>query len=82
LYIKEIKKEIKTFSLEKEQEFYYLNSLECINDFHSCKLNYENYFKNTKYSAKNKNLETIRTAINNYKKLKLDELYYKNALLI
>ena len=82
IFINTLKKEIKNFNLEKEQEFYYTNSLECIDDFHNCKLNFENYFKNTYYSWKNENLENIRLAINNYKNLKIEELYYKNALII
>ena len=82
VFLEEIKNTIGEFNLEKEQEFYYLNSIECINNFHNCKLNIENYFKNTEYSWKNENLENIRMAINNYKNLKLNELYYKNALII
>ncbi len=82
VFISKLKKEIKSFNLEKDQEFYYKNSVECLNNFHNCKLNYENYFKNTQYSWKNENLENIRTAINNYKNLKIEELYYKNALII
>jgi hypothetical protein len=49
-FINSIKEKIKTFKLEKEEEFYYINSLECISNFHNCKLNFENYFKNTNYS--------------------------------
>jgi len=82
IFIQDIKNEIKNIKLTKNNEFYYLNSLECLNSFHNCKLNFENYFKNTNYSPKNENLEKIRTAINNYKILKTDELYYKNTLII
>ena len=82
IFINNLKSEIKSFKLEKEEEFYYLNSLECLNSFHNCKLNFENYFKNDSYSWKNQNLENIRQAIDTYKNLKLEELYYKNALII
>ena len=82
IFLNDIKSEIKTFNLDKEQEFYYINSLDCISDFHECKFNVQEYFKNTKYTWQNKNLENIRTAISNYEDLKLDEIYYKNALII
>ena len=44
--IKIIKNEIQNFNFNKEQNFYYTNSLECINDFSKCKLNFQNYFEN------------------------------------
>lgn len=78
----EIKEKIKTFKLDKENEFYYLTSIDCINDFHKCKEKFQNYFKNTQYSWKNENLENIRNTIKNYDNLKLDEIYYKDALII
>ena len=82
IFINEIKSKIKSFDLNKEEEFYYINSLDCISDFHQCKFNIQEYFKNTEYSWQNENLENIRAAISNYKDLKLDEIYYKNALII
>lgn len=80
--IEKIKENIKTLNLDSENEFYYSNSVECIIDFHTCKLNFENHFKNTHYSWKNENLENVRTAIDNYKNSKSEELYYKNTLII
>jgi hypothetical protein len=82
IFIKKIKNRIHKIKLTKNNEFYYLNSLECLNNFHICKLNFENYFKKDNYSPDNKNLEEIKKAINNYKILKTDELYYKNTLII
>lgn len=77
-----IKSKIKDFNLEKDDEFYYINSLNCLSNFHDCKLNFQNYFKNENYSWKSQKLENIRTAIDNYENLKINELYYKNALII
>ena len=82
LKIKKIKENIKNISMEEDNKFYYLNSLECLNNFHNCKVNFEEYFKKEDYSWKNENLEKIRIAISNYKNLKLEEIYYKNTLII
>jgi len=81
ILIDNIKQEIKKLNLEKEEEFYYSNTLDCIKSFHICKQNFEDYFKNENYSGKYKNLENIRNSINNYNQLKLEELYYKNTLI-
>ena len=82
ILLNNLKQEIEKLSLDKEEKFYLKNSLKCIEDFHSCKANFENYFKNTNYSWKNQHLENIRNAITNYNNLQLNELYYKNALII
>ncbi len=80
--IAELKQAIKDIWLEKDEEFYYLNSLECLDSFYNCKINFDDYFKNKDYSAENQNLENIREAINNYNNLKLDEPYYKDTYII
>ena len=82
LILNNLEKNIKNLWLDKNTEFYYSNSLECIKSFHICKLNYENYFKNSNYNPTNENLENIRIAISNYKNFKVEELYYKNTLII
>lgn len=82
LILNNIKKEIKTFWLEKENEFYYINSLKCIYDFDYCIKNFINFFESENYSWNNKNLENIKVAIKNFNNLKLDKLYYKKALVI
>jgi hypothetical protein len=78
--IKSIQKELKTFNLDKEEEFYYNNSLDCLNDFHICKKKFNIFFSENK-NIKNQNLMRIKTAINNYRNFKIEELYYKNALI-
>lgn len=82
LKIKKLKKEIKNIGLDEDNKFYYLNSLECLNNFKNCKINFQNYFKNESYLWDNENLERIKVAIDNYKTLKLDEIYYKDTLII
>ena len=91
--------------LSKDALFYYTNSLLCLEDFHSCKLNYDKYGESNKSSEEGKLLshtkkedssnnyenkkETqdillteIKTTIQNYRNFQLDEVYFKDALLV
>ncbi len=72
------KKEIKQLSLDEEEEMYYNNSIECLEDFHICKQNYQDYFKENK-DLKNKNLISIKTAIN-YENSKYENYIIKMLL--
>ncbi len=69
--------------LNNQEKFYYSNSLECINDFSLCKKNFQDYIAKNKEQIKNNPyLEHINNALNNYKNFKIDELYFKNTLII
>ncbi len=78
--IKDVKKELKTLNLDKEETFYYENSLTCITDFHQCKKDL-NTFLNENQKIENKNLLELKKAIENYQNFKTEEIYYKDALL-
>lgn len=72
---------IQDMHLSPEDTFYYLNSLECIKSFHSCKKNFEEYFtQNPNFTSQR--LKNIQQAMQNYLNFRIHELYYKDALII
>lgn len=80
-----IKDEINYFKLNEEKTFYYKNSLNCINDFSKCKLDFSNYIEKIEKSWKKletKELISIKGAFSNYHNFKVDDLWYKNALIV
>ncbi len=79
--IKNITHEIKNVWLSKEDVFYYINSINCAISFHECKKNYEVYFKNFPQITSEK-LKNIQQALTNYQNFQIENLYYKDALLI
>lgn len=79
--IKSLSEEIRNLWFSKEETFYYINSINCTISFHECKKNYETYFKNYPDFQFEK-LKNIQKAINNYKNFQIDNLYYKDALII
>gem|GEM_PF-2040560 len=58
--------EIKTNITDKELNFYYINSLTCMTDFHTCKKNFDNYFLNINPNPTNPKLLEIKNTITNY----------------
>lgn len=86
--IQELNKIIDSYKLTPEEKFYYNNSLVCITDFSLCKKNFEEYFNKTEtWSLENNwkltfdKLINIKTAFDNYKNFKIDDLSYKWALI-
>ncbi len=79
--IKYITHEIKNIWLSKEDIFYYINAINCTISFHECKKNYETYFKNFPEISSQK-LKNIHLALQNYKNFQIENLYYKDALII
>lgn len=79
--IKTITHEIKNIWISKEDIFYYINSVNCAISFHECKKNFETYFKNFP-SITSEKLKNVQKALTNYQNFQIDNLYYKDALLI
>jgi len=81
-----IEEEIDSLWLSNEDNFYYKNSLICIEDFSKCRLYFEQYFEKNKVvewelNEWQKNIENIRNAFTNYKNFQIDDLTYKAALI-
>lgn len=70
---------INSLNIEKEQKFFYINTVTCASDFHKCKLTFEDYI--SKNEVKTKEMNSIKKAIDNYKNFSSEQLYYKDALL-
>lgn len=70
---------INSLNIDKEQKFFYINSVTCVSDFHKCKLAFEDYI--SKNEAKSKEMNTIKKSLENYKNFGTEQLYYKDSLL-
>lgn len=93
--IEDIKEEIMSFPLTKDEEFYHINSVWCLSDFDTCKANFISYFeqreneKTQTWNTDNKEkpeiifeeLKSIQQALINYKNFKLDDSWYQDALI-
>lgn len=90
---KNILKDIEALQLWNEEIFYYSNSFACIQDFHACKVAFEEYFwpqeaydsdgnqiqeRALRFSA----LQDIKNSIINYRNFGLDEVSMKDAYII
>lgn len=78
--------EINTIWFDEEKKFYFNNSFECLNDFHTCRENFWNYFDEKSstqtWGILDYDLANINEALINYENFQLDELIYKSALII
>ncbi|MDD3646755.1 MAG: tetratricopeptide repeat protein [Candidatus Gracilibacteria bacterium] len=73
---------INLFSKTPEEKFYYTNSLECLKDFSLCKNNFQDYLEQPGFNPDSDELKNIKIVLENYYSLQLDELYYKNSLIV
>jgi len=53
-----------------------------LQDFHTCKTNFSNYIYNEKKELETEELKNIKTAFDIYRNFQLEDIYYKNALII
>lgn len=78
--IKEASEKIKNLNISKDEKIYYVNSISCAINFHSCKkLFWEYSFKEWITYEK---LLNIKKAIENYDNFQSENIYYKDALII
>ncbi|MDD5213461.1 MAG: tetratricopeptide repeat protein [Candidatus Gracilibacteria bacterium] len=75
----DIIKSINSINIDKEQKFYYINSINCSIDFHKCKRAFEDYI--AKNEVKTKEMTSIKRALDNYKNFATEKVYYKDSLL-
>lgn len=79
--IETVLNEIDLIWFDNEDTFFYKNSVKCLVDYHTCKLDFSNYF--TEYpDIKSEKLIWIKNTIKNYQDFKVDEVYYKNFLIL
>jgi hypothetical protein len=76
------KKEILSLNFSEEKKFYYLTVLECLDDFHTCKTNFSTYIYDEKKELETEELKNMKIAFDNYRNFQLEDIYYKNALII
>lgn len=67
--------------LTTEEKFYYINSINCVINFHECKKRYQAYFEQNK-DLKFDKLINIKKAIDNFLNFKTEFIYYKDTLII
>ncbi len=80
--------EMYSFSFSEDEEFYYTNSFICLDDFHWCKVAFqeridaESESENGVEKTLSPYLQEIEAAIENYRAFQVDQVYYKDALII
>ena len=82
--------EMSKFDFSEDEQFYYTNSLTCLEDFHTCKIMFQEYMEKESPEVlewqepleQNIYLQEIETAIENYRAFQVDQVYYKDALII
>lgn len=79
--IKIILDKINSLNLSDEEKFYYTNVVNSVVDFHLSKKNFEDYFSNNP-NLTFQNLINIKNAITNYNNFQINDIYYKDALII
>lgn len=73
--------DIRNLSLSKEETLYYINSINCTIDIHTCKKNFDTFFSANPNITFPK-LLSMKEALSNYENFQIDNLYYKDALMI
>lgn len=88
------KKQLSDLWFSSQEEFYYQNSLMCIDDFHLCKKDFWNYFWPAESSENDSwtgsinpkieyvKLDRVKSAIVNYQNFQVDDVYLKDAYII
>lgn len=80
--------EIHRLALSEEDRFYYTTSIDCLYDFHACKVKMQNYLwlsenQDQIWNYQNsEKLITIRTAIENYRNFQINDITMKNTFLL
>ena len=85
----DILSEMYSFDFSEDEKFYYTTSFTCLDDFHGCKIAFQEYIEQEKPESEtweeieeNRYLKEISTAVENYRAFQVDQVYYKDALII
>lgn len=77
-----VKNDIKQNIKDTEKAFFYTNAIYCIEDFHTCKKNFDEKIIMEKDNIKSVELNEIKNVLQTYTDFWLVNLYYKNTLII
>lgn len=77
-----IKTELSKNLTNEEQITFYNITLDCLKDFHECKKSYEDYLFKVNWETSSTEFEEIKTAFETYANFRLDDIHYKNSLII
>ena len=85
----DILSEMYSFGFSEDEQFYYATSFICLDDFHGCKIAFQEYIERERPIGEdgqaieeNRYIQEISTAVENYRAFQVDEIYYKDALII
>ncbi len=78
--IKNLKKEIESLKISKEEKYYYTTSLDCALNYKQCEQEFETFFS-LYPDISYKKLATVKQAFVNYKNFQSKEEYYKATYL-
>lgn len=79
--------QLEDIDLDPDEYFYYETAIACLSDFHNCKIAYDEYKKELDIQGnpqeiQSENLEEIKKAIESYRNFQVDQVYFKNALIV
>ena len=80
--IEEIQKNLTQTELTEQERAYYVNSLQCVVDFSKCKQYYKDYTFNPEVTIDNPELLVMKEGIEAYENSGLDDLNYKDVMII
>jgi len=85
----DILSEMYSFDFSEDEQFYYATSFECLDNFHECKIAFGEYIEKERPIGEDgleielhRYIQEISTAVENYRAFQVDEVYYKDALII
>jgi tetratricopeptide (TPR) repeat protein len=73
---------INSLNFDTEESTYYKEIIKCSKDFHACKKSLESYIEKNKDSLKSEWFIDYKNTLTNYENFRLEDLYYKNTLLL
>lgn len=74
--------QISLLAFSPQDILYYNTLLFCWEDFHSCKKQFQTSFEWTQQELDSPRLQSVQDAITQYQNFKVDQIYYKNTLIV
>lgn len=73
--------ELESLPLSTDEKYFYTTALQCVNDFHVCKKSFWEYISNNQ-EISFEWISDIDKAIKQYQAFQLEQIYYKNTLIL